>query len=99
MANIKLYLQDVIGYLRSEPAFRERKKKDAGIVNLIIARIPALKGLGREVVEAVKMHASMDRCWRKALRDNKELRGSDYGEKAALEDDAQSQLGYSRWTR
>jgi hypothetical protein len=82
-------------YLQIEPKFRERSGKDNGIVNLLIERHPSLDKVDKRVlIEMVKDYNSMDRMWRKVLKDNEELRGSDYEDKAYLEQVTQIGLGY-----
>lgn len=95
----KLLKDEVHGYLQSEPQFRERSNKDRGIVNLLMRRHPSLKGviqngaMKKEVVTAiVQEYASMDRAWRKVLEEEPALRGSDYEDKARLEDEMIEQL-------
>lgn len=91
----------VISYLQGQPLFRERKNKDRGIVNLLIAQYPGISRamsagfLTKEQLTAiVQDYASMDRAWRKALEDHAELRGSDYDDKDELEARKMAELGY-----
>lgn len=88
--------KDVENYLQREPLFRERKKKDAGIANLLIKRYPVLANISRETIVAmVQDYASMDRAWRQLLERRPELRGTDYDEKVALEEKKLAELGYN----
>lgn len=93
---------DVLGYLKTEPRFRERKNKDRGLVNLLTKKYPALGGLLREgimskddLVAFVRDYATADRAWRQALEDNPPLRGKDYLEKDRLMQKKQLALGYT----
>ena len=88
-------------YLEKQPLFRERKNKDRGIVNILIGRHYKLGEairtgmLSKEFVnEVMKEYASMDRAWRQALEHDPNLRGSDYGDKEKLEQEAELRLGY-----
>lgn len=91
---------DVEEYLKREPLFRERKKKDAGIANLLVKRYPILAHIARPTIIAmVQDYATMDRAWRQALHNNPELRGTDYDEKVALEENKLAQLGYNQGQR
>lgn len=92
---------EVENYLREEPKFRERRNKDRGIVNLLIKRMWQL-GEGsanthykEHLIAFAQEYASMDRVWRQALERNPELRGSDYGERVALVQKKQQELGYN----
>ncbi len=93
MKNLK---PQVLEYLESEARFRERKNKDRGLVNLLIKKYPVLEGIDKSImVDMVQDYNSMDRCWRKILEERHDLRGSDYGMKDELEQEAQRQLGYN----
>lgn len=45
-------------------------------------------------VNMLTMYATMDRAWRKILKENPHLRGTDYREKTKLETKAKQELGY-----
>ena len=47
-----------------------------------------------DMVDILQTYASMDRMWRKLLEERPDLRGSDYGQKEALAQDAEIELGY-----
>lgn len=91
----------VIEYLESEPQFRERSKKDRGIVNLLINKYGLQPAIARgeitkdRIIAMVQDYASMDRAWRKSLEDNPKWRGKDYDEKDELEAKKMSELGYN----
>lgn len=88
--------KDVENYLEQLEAFRERKHKDAGLANLLMRRYKVLQSLSRETVIAiVQDYTSMDRVWRQILEQRPELRGKDYDEKVALEENKQAELGYN----
>ena len=58
----------VLGYLKTETRFRERKNKNKGIANLLLRRYPDLRGIKKDVlVEALHDYGSMDRAWRQLL--------------------------------
>ena len=92
----------VIGYLKDEPKFRERKNKDRGIVNLLMRRYAPIRVaietgvISKDLLtDIVKDHASMDCAWRQALEHDPSLRGSDYDEKDRLEQEAEIALVYT----
>ena len=78
-------------YLVSEPRFRERSAKNRGIADLLIQKHKL--NIDRWVLSDIISDASsMDRAWRKILEEEKELRGSDYEDKEALEDQFKLEL-------
>jgi hypothetical protein len=88
-------------YLEDEPKARERSGKDRGMVNLLMKMRPKLGDLilnctftKEEMVDILQTYSSMDRMWRKILEERPDLRGSDYGKKEELEQDAQIEIGY-----
>lgn len=85
--------EDVKTYLETEPRFRERSAKNRGIADLLIARFGLQIERG-QLSEIIATAASMDRSWRKILKDTPALRGSDYQSKDELEREKQSELGY-----
>lgn len=86
--------QEVLNYLKSEPRFRERSKKWRGIADLINKKYNL-------VIDRVKLAdmladgSSADRSWCDILKENEDLRGSDYLQKDILEEEKILQLGYS----
>lgn len=85
----------VKNYLESQSLFRERKNKDRGIVNLLIDRYELKDIPKNRLISCVQDYASMDRMWRQILKENPNLRGSDYKDKDELEEKTLSELGYS----
>ncbi len=89
--------------LKAEPQFRERSRKDKGIVSLLIRKYKNVELAMKEgfmtrqdLIDLVQDYSSMDRAWRQALEQNPELRGSDYQEKERLEQEKQIELGYGK---
>lgn len=83
-------------YLETEPRARERKEKDRALVNLLLRRYPELGTVKKDtLIDMVKDYNSMDRCWRLVLNERPELRGTDYEDKAMLEQEKQLELGYT----
>jgi hypothetical protein len=82
--------------LESDPRCRERRNKDRAVRKLLCDHFPALKTVDKEVlIEALGAYNSYDRAWRKVLEEKPLLRGTDYFEKAKLEQKKQLELGYS----
>lgn len=97
--NLKQSVQD---YLEDDPRFRERSNKDKGIVNLLARKYHVLHNamndglITRDMLVAIIQDASTaDRCWRQALQNNPNLRGTDYEDKKILEQEKQLELGYT----
>ena len=88
---------EVHDFLKAAPRFRERKKKNRGIGYLLSQRYPFMRNIDLGILAAVVEDAgSIDRYWRKILHEYPELRGSDYNDKAALEEIKQMELGYGQ---
>lgn len=92
MTTLKDYVK---AYLLREPRFRQREHKDRGIAQLLMQKWPDLRQIERETLAKV-LHDfnSMDRYWRQLLDENSELRGTDYEDKAKLEEEKKEELGY-----
>lgn len=97
------YKQVLTKHLESHFEHRERKYKDAGMVDVMLAslKFPAIRkavegGLikKQELLDFIRTYSSLDRDWRQILEERKDLRGSDYGEKVELEVKKQKELGY-----
>lgn len=85
----------LLAYLQAQPKARERKNKDRAIVNLLIKDNPQLALVDKDtLIKAIRDYTSYDRQWRKILDEHEALRGSDYGDKEQLEQEAQIALGY-----
>jgi hypothetical protein len=77
---VKQYITDI-------PPARERANKNRAIANMVFKEL---------LPQLVKNTLTFDRAWRKVLKDNPELRGSDYDEeKDGLEEDMMIDLGYN----
>lgn len=85
--------EDVLQYLKDEPRFRERSAKWRGIADLLIKQYK-LDIDRRKLADVIADGSTADRYWRDILRDNPELRGNDYKDKTALEEDKLIDLGY-----
>jgi hypothetical protein len=92
--------ETVEDYLTKQPLARERKHKDRGLVNLIIARhglqdlVDSRQISKEKLIEMVHDFTNLDRLWRKVTETRPDLRGSDYNDKDALEAATMSELGY-----
>jgi len=72
-------------YVTQLPEARERKNKNRAIANLVFKEL---------LPQLVKNTLTFDRAWRKVLKDNPELRGTDYDQKDDLEEEVLEELGY-----
>lgn len=81
--------------LKRIPWYRERSRKDMGHAHMIKRRIPGLEDVDPEAIrKAIHMNNSIDRAWRKILKAEPDLRGSDYDEKFHEEEQTLTNLGY-----
>ena len=97
---------ELIDYLKQEPRARERKNKNRAIGNLLIAPYieKVMKDNGfkefisnkADIADIVGEVLTLDRQWRKILEENPELRGTDYKDKAMLEEKKLEELGYGQ---
>lgn len=85
--------QEILSYLKLEPRFRERKAKWRGIADLLIEKYK-LDIDRRKLAEIIADGSTADRSWRMALKENPDLRGSDYEDKDILEQEKMLELGY-----
>ncbi len=93
---------DLLNYLKQEPRARERANKNRAIGNLILERCGEKMENDRydltiskeNMSEMVGEILSLDRKWRKILEENPDLRGTDYKDKARLEEEKLVELGY-----
>lgn len=81
--------EDIRYRLEKAPWFRERSKKNHGIGLIVLRKYgieitPKVKDVAADIVSDI---TSADRAWRKLLEENPELRGTDYEEKAAVEEE------------
>lgn len=89
----KMKIQDII---KTTPWARERKNKNTAIAFVLKQNFPALQDIpGKTIANMVGDILTADRGWRDFLLYNKEYRGTDYGDKDMLEQEAQIALGYS----
>ena len=80
-------------YLEQEPRARERRNRNRAIANVLINTHNL--SLDKSLVETLVAESlTLDRTWRKLLQDNPHLRGTDYKDKDALEQERQISLGY-----
>lgn len=92
----------ILDTLRNNPAFRERSRKDNGIVILLTRKHVHSIGVAMtthtftrdDLIAFVQDYATYDRAWRQALEKYPELRGSDYQNKDELEAKKMEELGY-----
>jgi hypothetical protein len=81
--------------LQNKPKARERKNKWRAVGWVLKQTYPQLHGIDPATLSDILAQAStLSRNWRKLLRDNPELRGSDYHDKYELEHRKRTQLGY-----
>lgn len=85
--------EEVLTYLKQEPRFRQRSAKWRGIADLLIKKYN-LDIDRRKLADVIADGSTADRSWRMALKENKDLRGTDYNDKDVLEEQAQINLGY-----
>jgi hypothetical protein len=94
---MKNLTEEVHDFLKADPRFRERKKKNRGIGWLLSKQYSFLKNIDLGILASMIEDAgAMYRYWRKILHEHPELRGSDYNDKAALEEIKQMELGYGQ---
>lgn len=86
--------EEVLTYLKQEPRFRQRSAKWRGIADLLIKKYN-LDIDRRKLADVIADGSTADRSWRMALKENKDLRGTDYNDKDILEEQAQINLGYT----
>lgn len=93
----------ILETLESNPAFRERSRKDNGLVILLARKHALTIGVALtanlftrdDLIAFVQDYATYDRAWRQALERNPALRGSDYDSKDELEAKKMEELGYN----
>jgi hypothetical protein len=88
---------DLLNYLKEEPRARERANKNRVIGNLIMMkyRLGTDKAISKDKMDDIVGEIlNLDRKWRLILRDNPDLRGSDYKDKDRLEEQKLIELGY-----
>lgn len=89
-------------FLEIEPKAREWTNKNLAISHLLldkfdgIARLKDRRQRRKAFAELILEANNMDRCWRKVVEENPDLRGSDYNDKKILEQQAQIDLGYGQ---
>lgn len=90
---------NLLEYLKQNPEARERKNKNKVVAKLVWEHYGMDMGVGKgKMADIVGDILNLDRKWRLILKENPELRGSDYGEedgtKDKLEVEKQRELGY-----
>ena len=78
-------------YLELKPEARERKNKDKYLLEILTKKYP---DVAKNLIEIVHEYTLLDRYWRKILEEREELRGKDYNDKVALEQEKILELGY-----
>ena len=89
--------EEMKGYLERMPKARERKDKNRFLAVLLMRKYaPRVQtGLDADILENIIVDASSyDRAWRQVLQHEPQLRGTDYDEKAMLEQEKELELGY-----
>lgn len=86
---------EVMKYLEENEVARERKNKGRVIRVMLLKYYPALEAIPKEtMLKAIKSMETYDRSWRKVTKENKHLRGKDYGRKGELVERKLEELGY-----
>lgn len=87
---------NLLEYLKLEPKARERKNKNRAIGNIIKKKYYSnlMQVEQSRMADIVSEVLNLDRKWRLILKENPDLRGSDYKEKDILEQEKMLQLGY-----
>lgn len=83
--------------LVQHPQYRERHKKVEFMARWLHNKYPTILGSVEKlktIEDMVDEVISVERYWRKVLQENPELRGSDYQDKARVEQKVQIGLGY-----
>lgn len=95
--------QEILGKIKDFPDFRERRFRSKYLAKLAL-RVTGLENKERiltleELAEFAQAYGSYERIWRLVLKENPNIRGSDYGNddgtKKELEVVKQRQLGYN----
>lgn len=82
-------------YLTEQPLARERKWKNHALGSILRRKYGIEDFITQtSMAELLKDFSSLNRQWRKILRDHPQLRGNDYQEKADLMAHKRSELGY-----
>ncbi len=82
-------------YLQEMPVARERSNRYRALRHFVIKIYPELELVNKDVfISAIDTAIATDRYIRKIQAEDKSLRGSDYGDKEVLEQEAQIELGY-----
>lgn len=86
---------DMEQFLKAVPKARERRKKDKAIAAILQKKHSALLDIPLEKLEPMMTEVlALDRYWRLLLKNNPDLRGSDYDTKEEYEEKAKEDLGY-----
>lgn len=88
--------KEIENLLTENPIYRERKNKNKFIARWLQKKYPhELESISLQRLEDIVVDASsVDRYWRLALQNNEEIRGSDYNDKTALQQEKILDLGY-----
>lgn len=87
--------EEVMQFLEKNVDARERKNKGRVIRFFLLKKYPALEAIPKDVMlKAIKSMETYDRSWRKVTKENKHLRGKDYGRKGELVERKLEELGY-----
>lgn len=92
----------VLNILQSNFDFRERRKRDIGLLEMLANDFPFLTDeehhmVGRELLLVIKRYNTMVRTWNRCLEKMPHLRGKDYADKVGLEKAMKEELGYNRY--
>lgn len=93
---------NLLEYLKENPEARERKNKNKVISKMVWDRYTYCTEVAgtntiskKHISDMVGEILNLDRKWRLILKENPELRGTDYGDKEMLEVEKQRELGYN----
>lgn len=88
--------KEMLALLKKEPRARERKNKQRAVARILLDRHPTLSDgcCSMYLAKILQEAQSLDRSWRKIMEERPDLRGSDYGHKTELVEEAKRELGY-----
>ena len=89
--------EEIKGHLEKRPLARERSMKNKFLAVLLLKKYEGemQTGVTDGIIERLIVDASSyDRAWRQVLQHEPQLRGTDYDEKAMLEQEKELELGY-----
>jgi hypothetical protein len=81
--------------VKGKPKARERKFNARTVAMVLQLEHPLMQQIPLDKLEQyIKESKTLSRQWRKLLEEKPEFRGTDYGQKAKVEEDYKNYLGY-----